>query len=133
MKYIAILTKEKHGLGVTFPDFADCTTFGADEEEAIDMAHEALAMFAELQQESGLELPRPLSKKEVLELPEAKDKKFIEVSVAADGSDFEAVELTLHSYLLERIEHYADRYGVAPADFLAVAAREAIRRDVFKV
>ncbi len=132
MKYMALLNKEKHGFGVTFPDFPDCTTFGADEEEAVDMAHEALAMFVELQIESGMDLPDPMSKQDVLALPETKNKKIVTIEVSKDGTDFEAVELTLHRYLLERIEKYADNYGVAPADFLAVAAREAMRRDVFK-
>lgn len=132
MKYMALLNKEKHGFGVSFPDFPDCTTFGADEEEAVDMAHEALAMFVELQLESGMDLPEAMSKQDVLGLPGTGDKKIFGVEVSDDGTDFEAVELTLHRYLLERIEQYADKYGVAPADFLAVAAREAMRKDVFK-
>lgn len=132
MKYMALLNKEKHGFGVSFPDFPDCTTFGADEEEAVDMAHEALAMFVELQVESGVDLPEAMSKQEVLDLPDTKNKKVVTIEVSGEGTDFEAVELTLHRYLLERIEQYADKYGVAPADFLAVAAREAMRKDVFK-
>ncbi|WP_243544933.1 type II toxin-antitoxin system HicB family antitoxin [Pseudodesulfovibrio tunisiensis] len=131
MKYIAVLEQEKKGVAVTFPDFPECVTFGANEEEAVDMAHEALAMFAELQAESGQELPAPMSPDEIRELPETRGNKTISVEVAGDGSDFETVEVTLHGHLLDRIVRYAESYGVDPADFLAVAAREAMRNDVF--
>lgn len=132
MQYIAVFKKEKRGFGVTFPDFPECVTFGADMEEALDMAHEALAMFVAMQLESGGELPEPRDFDAVRGLPSTGDAKLAAVETAADGSDFEEVGVTFHRHLLERISEYCDRHGVDPADFLSVAAREAIRNDVFK-
>lgn len=130
MKYIALLEKEKKGFGVTFPDFPACVTFGTDEEEAVDMAHESLSMFTELLRENGQALPEPSTPSAIK--AQAGDRKLVTVEISEDGGDFEEVEVTMHRFLLERIEKYSDRYGVSPADFLAVAARDAIRNDVFK-
>lgn len=132
MKYIAIFEEEKKGISVTFPDVPGCVTFGKTLDEAVDMAHEALSMFVELELEAGADLPDARDKKEISALPEAKGNKLIGIDVAEDGTDFEEVAVVLHKHLLERIEKYADSYGVGPADFLAVAAREAMRNDVFK-
>lgn len=131
MQYVALFQKEKHGYGVTFPDFPECSTFGENLDEAVDQAHEALALYLELYLEEGSELPEPTGKKDLLSLPENKGLKAINVSVAADGSDFEEFEVTMHSHLLSRIEKYCREYGVSPADFLAVAAREGIKNDIF--
>lgn len=127
MKYKALLTEEKKGFGVTFPDFPDCVTFGADRDEAVDMAHEALSMFVQLLRENNTPLPTPDA------VPGGKEKGSVEIEISDDGEDFEEVEVTMHSFLLQRIVEYSDRYGVSPADFLAVAAREAIRQDIFKI
>lgn len=131
MQYVALFEKEKHGFSVTFPDFPGCTTCGDDLDEAVDHAHEALALYIEFFQEEGNELPVPTAKKAILGLPENKGKKAINVSVSDDGSDFEEFEVTMHAYLLGRIEKYCREYGVNPADFLATAAREGIKNDLF--
>lgn len=131
MQYVALFHKEKKGFGVTFPDFPECTTFGENLDEAVDQAYEALALYIEYYQAEGGELPGPTSKKALLKLPENKEAKAINVSVAGDGSDFEEFEVAMHSHLLTRIEKYCREYGVSPADFFAVAAREAIKSDVF--
>lgn len=130
MKYIALLGEEKKGYGVTFPDFPECVTFGADVDEAVDMAHEALAMFVELMQENNEPLPEPSSPAVVK--AQATGRRMVDVEISDDGSDFEEIGVTMHSFLLERIVAYTEKHGVSPADFLAVAAREAIRNDVFK-
>jgi len=129
MKYIALLDEEKKGYGVTFPDFPECVTFGADVDEAVDMAHES-SMFVELLRENGESLPEPSTPSSAKS--QAAGRKLITVEISEDDDDFEEVEVTMHKFLLERIIKYSDKYGVSPADFLAVAAREAIRRDVFK-
>lgn len=53
MQYVALFHKEKNGFGVTFPDFPECTTFGEDLDEAVDQAHEALALYIEFYLEQG--------------------------------------------------------------------------------
>ncbi|QGY40902.1 HicB family protein [Pseudodesulfovibrio cashew] len=131
MQYVALFHKEKKGYGVTFPDFPECTTFGEDLDEAVDQAHEALALYLEYFLENGGTLPDPTPKKSLLALPENNESKAINIAVQGDGSDFEEFEVTMHAHLLSRIEKYCTLYGVSPADFFAVASREAIRNDVF--
>jgi predicted RNase H-like HicB family nuclease len=129
MQYVALLEKEKHGYSVTFPDFPECTTFGEDMDEAVDQAHEALALYVEFFLESGGELPEPMSKKAVAALPGSEGRKAVNVTVLAEGGDFAELEVVMHAHLLGRIEKYCRSYGISPADFLAVAARHAIRTD----
>lgn len=131
MQYVALFHKEKRGFGVTFPDFPECTTFGENLDEAVDQAHEALALYVEFFLQEGGDLPEPTGKKTVMGQPENKGAKAINVSVSRDGSDFEEFEVTMHGHLLARIEKYCREYGVSPADFFAVAAREGIRNDIF--
>ncbi|MBG0791853.1 MAG: type II toxin-antitoxin system HicB family antitoxin [Desulfovibrionaceae bacterium] len=132
MQYVALFTEEKHGFSVEFPDFPGCVTCGDTLDEAVDHAFEALAVFAEELAGQGGELPEPLTKKQLLALPEHAGKKAINVTVNGDGTDFEEFEMVMHAHLLGRIEKYCGQHGVSPADFLAVAAREAIKNDVFK-
>lgn len=131
MQYVALFEEEKHGWSVIFPDFPDCTTCGGDLDEAVDHAHEALAMFVEELVEVGEVLPEPSKKKELLAQLENQGKKAINISVKGDGTDFEEFEMVMHAHLLGRIEKYCRQYGTSPADFLAAAAREAIKTDIF--
>lgn len=131
MQYVALFEKEKQGFSVSFPDFPGCATCGDNLDEAVDHAHEALALYLEMYQEEGNELPQATAKKALLALPENKGKKAINVTVQGDGTDFEEFEIAMHSHLLGRIEKYCKEYGVSPADFLAVAAREGIKADIF--
>ncbi len=131
MKYVALFEKEKQGFGVTFPDFPECTTFGEDLNEAVDQAHEALALYVEMALEGGNVLPEPSDKKTLLAMPENKGRKAIFVEVQGDGSDFEEFEVVMHAHLVGRMEKYCKEYGISPADFLAVAVRETIKSDPF--
>lgn len=130
MQYVALFLKEKHGYSVEFPDFPGCTTCGDSLDEAVDHAHEALALYLELFKEEGNALPEPMVKKTLLAMPEHKGKKAINVVVEGDGSDFEEFEVVMHSHLLGRIEKYCREHGISPADFLAMAAREGIKSDI---
>ena len=131
MQYVALFEKEKNGFSVTFPDLSGCATYGGDLDEAVDNAHEALALYLEFFLEEGNDLPEATGKKALLALPENKGKKAINVSAEADGSDFEEFEVTMHSHLLSRIEKYCKESGASPADFLAAAARDGIKNDIF--
>ena len=75
MQYVALFEKDKHGFSVIFPDFPACVTCGGSLDEAVDMAHEALAMFVEEMLEQGRVLPEATPKKQLLELAENKGKK----------------------------------------------------------
>lgn len=131
MQYVALFEKEKKGFGVVFPDLPECTTFGENLDEAVDQAHEALALYLEYMIQKGHSLPEATPKKTLLANPEFKGRKAINISAKGDGTDFEEFEVTMHAHLLERIEKYCREYGVSPADFWAVASREALRVDVF--
>ncbi|MDC0335497.1 type II toxin-antitoxin system HicB family antitoxin [Pseudodesulfovibrio sp.] len=131
MQYVALFGKEKHGFSVEFPDFPGCTTCGDNLDEAVDHAHEALALYLEFFLEEGNTLPDPTAKKALLALPENKGKKAINILAEGDGSEFEEFEVVMHGHLLGRIETYCTEYGISPADFFAVAAREAIKNDLF--
>jgi predicted RNase H-like HicB family nuclease len=131
LKYIALFDEEKKGFGVSFPDFPDCSTYGESLDEAVDQAHEALALYIESFIESGKSLPEPRTKKMLLALPENKGKKAINIIVEGNGSDFEEFEVVMHSHLLKRIEKYCKEHGLSPADFLAIASRELIKADPF--
>lgn len=131
MQYVALFAEEKHGYTVEFPDIPGCVTCGDTLDEAVDHAHESLAAFAEEWTEEGRDMPTPTPKKALLAMPENKGRKAINIAVNGDGSDFEEFEVVMHTHLLERIEKYSREHGISPADFLAVAAREAIKNDVF--
>lgn len=131
MQYVALFEEEKQGFSVSFPDFPECVTFGENLDEAVDHAHEALASYVETLLEGGGKLPDPVSKKALLSLAENKEKKAINIEVSGDGSDFEEFEVCMHRYLLERIEKYSRQNGVSPADFLADAARAALKEDIY--
>ena len=132
MQYVALFQKEKKGFGVEFPDIPECTTFGENLDEAVDQATESLALFLESLIEEGKALPEPTPKKELLGRAEYKGRKAINISAEGDGSDFEEFEMVMLSHLLKRVEKYCREHGVSEADFLAVAAREAMRNDVFE-
>lgn len=131
MRYVAVFNKEKRGFSVTFPDFPGCTTFGEDMDEAVDQAHEALALYIDFFLEENKTLPEPSEKKKILASIDKDNAKAINVDVLGNGEDFEDIEITMHTRLVERIEKYCREYGVSPADFLSVAARKALKNDVF--
>ena len=59
--YIALFEKAGNGdaYGVVFPDFPGCVSAGATHEEAVRMAHEALAGHVRFLQTSGDKIPKP--------------------------------------------------------------------------
>ena len=74
-RYHAIFTYEQDGVHVTFPDLPGCVTFGKDEDEAIRMAREALALHLYGMEQDNDEIPGPselklLAKHEALETNE---------------------------------------------------------------
>ena len=59
--YIALFKKAGDGdaYGVVFPDFPGCVSAGDTHEEAVRMAHEALAGHVRFLQNSGEKIPKP--------------------------------------------------------------------------
>ena len=60
-RYAAIFSYEEDGVHVVFPDLPGCITFGADEDEAVRMAREALALHIYCMEQDGDEIPQPSS------------------------------------------------------------------------
>ena len=58
-RYTAIFSYEKDGVHVVFPDLPGCITFGVDEEEAVRMAREALALHIYGMEQDGEAIPQP--------------------------------------------------------------------------
>jgi len=62
-KYIAFIELDRElpedVLGVVFPDFPGCISFGDDYDEAFCNAHEALSAHISLMSESGEDIPEP--------------------------------------------------------------------------
>lgn len=71
-RYTAIFTYEEDGVHVVFPDLPGCVTFGKEEEEAVQMAREVLALHLYGMEQDGDEIPqssslRTLAKEENLQ------------------------------------------------------------------
>lgn len=58
-RYTAIFSYEKDGVHVVFPDLPGCITFGVDEEEAVRMAREALALHIYGMEQDREAIPQP--------------------------------------------------------------------------
>ena len=58
-RYTAIFSYEKAGVHVVFPDLPGCITFGVDEEEAVRMAREALALHIYGMEQDREAIPQP--------------------------------------------------------------------------
>jgi predicted RNase H-like HicB family nuclease len=64
-QYIALVELDEKSYGVVFPDFPGCATVGTSYENAVQMAHEALAGHVECMQEDGYPIPAPRSLEEI--------------------------------------------------------------------
>jgi predicted RNase H-like HicB family nuclease len=57
--YIAFITMDEPTFNVVFPDFPGCISAGKDFEDAVRMAHEALAGHVECMKDAQLTIPDP--------------------------------------------------------------------------
>lgn len=63
--YPAVLSYDKDGINIYFPDLPGCNTCAMNDEEAYYMAKDALGLFIACSEEDGLELPKAKSLKEI--------------------------------------------------------------------
>ncbi|MCL2138435.1 MAG: type II toxin-antitoxin system HicB family antitoxin [Treponema sp.] len=124
-QYIALFEYEegKKGFGVSFPDLPGVVTAGNDYEEAVRMAHEALALAAE--GEKNFPKPRALErlKKEWPEWKEwERNYNFYIVPIALYPMKHEVkrFNVSLDAGLVARI----DRVAANRSAFIEVAARK---------
>ncbi len=59
VSYIAFITDEPGGFAVVFPDLPGCCSVGDSFDHAVEMAHEALSLYADAVQAGGRTLPPP--------------------------------------------------------------------------
>ena len=74
--YIAIIEDAgpDHAIGVWFPDLPGCTSAGADVDEALRNAPEALELYAESFEADGRPMPRPRTLTELKSDPDIADE-----------------------------------------------------------
>lgn len=126
--FIAFLEASDDGYGVSFADLDGCVSWGANQQEAVENAREALSLHLEGMAEEGLEIPAPSDLKAIArKLAGAyfeKREPTLYVGVEVEAPDAaERVNVYLNKGLLERIDHQARRGGVNRSEFLALAAR----------
>jgi predicted RNase H-like HicB family nuclease len=130
-RYIALFeaVDGEDGYGVVFPDFPGCISAGDTWEEAVRMAHEALAGHVSLMEKDGDDIPRPRTLAEIKatweDWPEwEKNCNFIVgyVTLFPIKAPVKRVNITLDKNLLERIDSVTDNRSA----FLASAAEMAL-------
>ena len=118
-----------HAFGVVVPDLPGCFSAGDTLDEAIDKAREAIDFHCETLIEDGGDVPlaRPLAEHQA-------DPDFagwiwaiVEVPVERYFGPAEKINITLPRLLLAKIDSYAKAHGATRSDFLAEAARVAMR------
>jgi predicted RNase H-like HicB family nuclease len=127
LRYIAILEVGPDGYDVRFPDLAGCVSFGADADDAVRNAREALSIHLEGLAAGGVALPTPSDLRSIL--PEIKaaweqarvPALYATVEVEAPDQG-ERVNVYLAKNLLERVDAYCEREGLNRSAFFAQAA-----------
>jgi predicted RNase H-like HicB family nuclease len=123
-QYIAFIELDPKSYGVVFPDFPGCISAGDNFEDAVRMAHEALAGHTEFMQESGYPLPKPSSLTEIKKnWREWKDWKNTEYAVSFISlfpkSKLQKFTVSMDAQLLSQIDLVARNRS----SFLERAAR----------
>jgi predicted RNase H-like HicB family nuclease len=113
--------------GVTFPNFPGCVSCGDTQQEAIEMAHEALQLHVKGMTEDGETLPEPYP---VDGIPEDPELQTDIVAVALIGAVIprppKRVNISMDEALLEEIDRGAYAYGMSRSSFLAEASRRLL-------
>ncbi|MBB1073082.1 type II toxin-antitoxin system HicB family antitoxin [Rhodoferax sp. 4810] len=115
--------------GVVVPDLPGCFSAGDSTEDAAINAVEAIELHCEALVEDGVEIPVPRPLAEWQADPEFAGWMWalVDVDVSHFESGAEPVNITLPRWLVAEIDAHAKVRGVTRADFLADAARAALR------
>ena len=125
--YIALFEDdpEVKGFGVVFPDLPGCVSMGNDYEDAVRMAHEALALYAC----ESAEMPEPRTLEQIRETweewnewKEKRDFTVEHIALLPLTGQKERFNVTLDAGLVARI----DRVAKNRSAFLAEAARRML-------
>ena len=126
VSYYAVLEPAAEGIGVVFPDLDGCVSFGADADEAVANAHEALSLHLEGMAEDGASAPTRRSLTDLIAAPPlegAGPVSYATITVEAPD-EAERVNVYLPKSLLERADAFAKAAGLNRSSFFGVAARE---------
>lgn len=125
VSYYAVLEPAAEGIGVYFPDLDGCVSFGADADEAVANAHEALSLHLEGMAEDGAPPPIRQSLTDLMAAPleVAGPASYATITVEAPD-EAERVNVYLPKSLLERVDAFAKAQGLNRSSFFGLAARE---------
>lgn len=68
MQYLIIVEEGENSFGAYVPDLPGCIAAGETREEVLELIHEAIEFHLEDLRENGVEIPRPTSKSEYVEV-----------------------------------------------------------------
>ena len=68
MSYLIIIEEGENGFGASVPDLLGCIAAGETREEVIELIQEAIEFHLEDLRENDLEIPKPTSKSEYIEV-----------------------------------------------------------------
>ncbi len=126
-QYIALFeyNKEDKEVGVVFPDFPGCVSQGDDYEDAVRMAHEALAFHIHGMKEDGETIPEPRTLEEIRDTWEDWDewKKNYDFTVEHIAAlPYKATSKRFNVTMDENLLYRIDRVAKNRSAFLAKAA-----------
>ena len=132
-KYIAFITLDTANFDVVFPDFDGLVTQGDTYDDALLMAHEALASHVEAMRDHGEDIPEPQSLAEIKESWWAWDDwKSSEYATAVvsllPGDMARRYTLSMPASLMARIDAVARNRSA----FLAAAAESALNGKFYE-
>jgi predicted RNase H-like HicB family nuclease len=126
---VVLHTDDDIRFGVTVPDLPGCFSAGDTFDGALDSVVEAIDLHLEGLTEEGIEIPVPRPIADHRKNPDFQDGVWAAVEV--DATRFEGkteeVNITLPRRLLFKIDAYTSAHGKTRSEFLAEAAREAMR------
>ena len=124
--YIGVVHKDAESdYGVSFPDFPGAVTAARTQDEAVEMAAEALALHVEGMLAEGEAIPAPSSLDQVRADPDYRDGLPVLVPLKSDAIAVR-LNVTLPGVILRRIDAYIDASGQSRSGFLAEAARHEL-------
>ena len=114
---------DKGGFAVMFPDLPGCFTEGADEQEAMAMAIDALSGHIHALEDLGRALPTP-SALETLETPPGAHVALVPGPMREETPV--RINISINKRLLRDVDIAAKREGMTRSGLLAAAARSML-------
>jgi predicted RNase H-like HicB family nuclease len=130
MRYLGVLDGGPGAYGISIPDCPGCVAMGADEDEVLANAIEALAEWTE---DRG-EAPKPSDVEALRNMPDiaetlAEGATFISVPLIVEKARPVKANISISRGLLDAIDDAAANLGLTRSAFIAAAAREKIGKS----